>query len=183
MIYEYAAVTGAAGTEQWARVGVDQWVDARYLKIAPRAAEGVVDYATVQTQTRPLTVRSAPGVDKSAVDALPKGSPVGVLQYASVMTERGEEKWAKIGANRWVSAQYLAVHSAGPRRDAGRDALSGARDLGARGRAPRRARPGKPGSNGGRDPSLFGRRAGPELDGGLCRWKAAWTDPFQSRKP
>ena len=114
MIYEYAAVTGAAGTEQWARVGVDQWVDARYLKIAPRAAEGVVDYATVQTQTRPLTVRSAPGVDKSAVDALPKGSPVGVLQYASVMTERGEEKWAKIGANHWVNAQYLAVHSPGP---------------------------------------------------------------------
>jgi hypothetical protein len=114
MIYEYAAVTGAAGTEQWARVGADRWVDARYLKIAPRSEEGIVDYATVQTQTRPLTVRAAPGVEKTAVGALPKGSPVGVLQYASVITERGEEKWAKIGANRWVSAQYLSVHSAGP---------------------------------------------------------------------
>lgn len=114
VIYEYAEVKGATGMEKWARVGADQWVDARYLKIAPRADEGVIEFATVQTQTRPLTVRAAPGVDKTAVDALPKGTPVGVLQYASVMTERGEVTWAKIGANRWVSAQYLAVHSPGP---------------------------------------------------------------------
>jgi len=114
VIYEYADANGAAGMEKWARVGTDQWVDARYLKIAPRADEGVIEFATVQTQARPLTVRSAPGVDKTAVDALPKGTPVGVLQYATVKTDRGEMTWAKIGANRWVSAQHLAVHSPGP---------------------------------------------------------------------
>ena len=92
-------VTNANDGTKWAKIGNGQWVSAQYLKMS--CANALTRCTNVDNS---LNVRDAPY--GKIVKTLGPEVQVTVheVSYASDGT-----KWAKIGYNQWVSAQYLKM--------------------------------------------------------------------------
>jgi hypothetical protein len=55
-------------------------------------------------------VREAPGKNAAKAGTLrPSGNFLPILEYATVETPAGLERWARIGPGRWVDARYLST--------------------------------------------------------------------------
>lgn len=82
----------------WTRIGYNKWVASSYLS---ENAPVTTRKAWVNTQSANLNVRN--NKNGSLVGSLPKGTEVTVYEES--------DGWARIGENRWVSAQYLSYNS------------------------------------------------------------------------
>lgn len=93
----------------WLRIGKGQWVSGEYVELTGKKDSTPTAPATKPVTNTPiangvvsasqLNVRSGPGPTHEKVDTLKSGAPVQIFE------ER--DGWMRIGANRWVSGNYV----------------------------------------------------------------------------
>jgi len=83
----------------WYKIGSNKWVSGSYL--TPTSSSSSSSSETKCVTASALNVRSGPGTNYSKVDSKKNGDKVTVYEYNS------GKSWARIGTNKWVSAEYL----------------------------------------------------------------------------
>lgn len=102
----YEVVTN--GTQQWGRIGTNQWVCMTYVRMNSTTSSGNTTGATsyVGTVTTNMNVRAAAGTNNAIVGRLTAGTNVTIYQLTMV----NGVYWGRI-ANGWVCMNYIRLNS------------------------------------------------------------------------
>jgi hypothetical protein len=121
-IYEEARASDGL----WYRIGVNRWVHSKWVRLLAGAAETASAAASATAANTAavslpvgwvfassLAVRARPGAaaDNPPIDHLAHNQMVSVLETRAV----GSETWHRIGADRWLSGQWLRLARPRPR--------------------------------------------------------------------
>lgn len=80
--------------QRWLRIGDDAWVHGNYVRIT--------ETALAEVEAQKLNVRKGPRVSFDIVTKLDKGDKVKIFEM--------QGRWARIGDDQWVHADYLLVY-------------------------------------------------------------------------